>query len=146
MLLLTIIELLCPSYSRGQEKYGEKYAVTVTYKDTTNRLKSNSAERRFDKEKLYIFFEIYYSNDTVSIKTNLDDRFKTIYLTTNPVLDVADVVEFDNLEKIKWIEIKKNNGKTLKIQIKEKWMNKWAVNYYQNTLRACPLNFAPFYD
>jgi hypothetical protein len=143
---LTTIGIIFSSCSRGQEQYGEKYAVTVSYKDTTNRLKSNGAERKIEQNKLYLFFEVYYSNDTISIKTNLDEKSKTIYLTTNPVIDVADVVVFDNLETIKWIEIRKNKGTPLKFQVKEKWMNKWAVNYFKDTLRACPLNFAPFYD
>lgn len=143
---LTTIGIICSSCSRGQEQYGEKYAVSVSYRDTTNRLKSNGAERQIDQNKLYLFFEVYYSNDTVSIKTNLDEKPKTIYLTTNPVIDAADVVVFDNLKTIKWIEIRKNKGIPLKFQVKEKWMNKWAVNYYNDTLRACPLKFAPFYD
>lgn len=144
--LLTFLTIMaCSSFSGGQEKYREKYAIAVSYRDTTTRLKSNAAERQIEQNKLYLFFEAYYSNDTVSIKTNLNEKSKTIYLTTNPVIDAADVVVFDNLEAIKWIEIRKNMG-TPKIQGKEKWMNKWAVNYYKDTLRACLLNFAPFYD
>jgi hypothetical protein len=132
--------LLCYSLRAVQRKKGD-YVTITDYVDHTNH-----RDGRFvlNKDTLFIYFETAFNHDTLELTVGNDKRL--IYLTTNEVLGVSDVQKFGNIQSIENFKISLNGRKEHTIQIKDKSMNKWSVNFWNDTMKITVLKHVPFYD
>ncbi|MBL3655323.1 hypothetical protein [Fulvivirga sediminis] len=148
LILLSSIFIACSSNSKENES-GEKYSILVEFNDDRHyhnpEREKKRTERYLSKDSLYIFFETDYSYDTIDIKINSIQN-KTVYLTTDGAVGVADVAILGKIETIDKIEIRKNYGKPLIIDLKDKSMNLWTVNFYLDTLRANRRKYLSWYE
>ena len=133
---------------RQEAKLGEKYSTIVKYEDDNeyqnHELNQRRTERLLSKDTLYIFFETDFKSDTVDIKIN-DDKLQTLYLWTDNSVGVADMTHYD-IKSVEQIEIRKNKGKPLTINLTDKTMNIWTVNFYEDTLRAQRRLYLQWYE
>lgn len=147
--LIFVIELFISSCVGRQEgQFGEKYSTTVDYEDDLEyrnpELNQRRTERLLSKDTLYIFFETDFKSDTVDITIN-DDKLQTLYLWTDNSIGVADMAHYD-IQSVEKIEIRKNKGKPLTINLTDKTMNIWTVNFHQDTLRAQRRKYLQWYE
>jgi hypothetical protein len=117
------------------------YVTIIDYVDKTNRLKGRFST---SQDSLYIFFEEHFKQDKLELEVGKDRR--KIYLESNPIIGLADVQIFGNINDVKKFTISLNGRHIEKIEIKDPSMNKWAVNFYRDTIRITVLKYAPFYD
>src|SRR5262245_57084915 len=98
---------------RQENTNGEKYATAVYYNDDFQYHDIESRKRHTDRlinsDTLYIFFEYDFDSDTVNVKID-NEKMRTLYLTTDRSIDVADMIKHGNINSIDRIEIIKNNG------------------------------------
>lgn len=134
---------------RQETKMGEKYSTVVYYNDDFEYRNPERQQIRTDKylsrDTLYIFFETDFKSDTVDIKINKGST-RTLYLNTDHSIGVADMVHYGDIKSINEIEIIKNNGTPLTINLIDKTMNLWTVNFYGDTLRAQRTKYLPTYE
>lgn len=147
--LLLLTGLFITSCVSRQEKIdGEVYSTVVYYNDNFEYHSPEREQTRTDRllsdDTLYIFFETEFESDTVEIKIK-DRDTKTLYLTTS-YIGLADAAQYGGIESIDKIEIKKNNGRLLTINLNDKAMNLWAVNFYNDTLRAERRKYLSWYE
>ena len=143
---IILIGLLGQFCSNRQEIIpGENYCIVINYTDNTNRIPRVTFDERLDDNILYLYFEEGFDSDTITIKKNNDPKIRTLYLRADP-FGLSDYTEYGCIESINTIEIRKNNGDPMTIEIKEKWMNKWAINFRKDTLSAQVLRHAPYYE
>ena len=123
---------------REENKNGEKYTTAVYYNDD---FKYSDIERQqwhtnrlINADTLYIFFENNFASDTIEIK--IDGKTRTLYLTTDPSISFADMIKYGDINSIDRIEIVKNNGAPLILNITDKTMNLWSVTFWNDTLAA----------
>jgi len=148
--ILLLVGLCITSCAGRQEsKNGEKYSTVVYYNDDFEYRNSEQQQQRTDRylsrDTLYIFFESYFKSDTVDIKIN-KESIRTLYLKTDPIVGVADMVQYGDIKSIDEIVIIKNNGKPLTINLTDKTMNLWTVSFYGDTLQAQRRKYLPRYD
>jgi len=147
ILLFGLIITSC--VGRQESKKGEKYSTVVYYNDDFEYRNPERQQRRTDKylsrDTLYIFFETDFKLDTVDIKIN-KGSIRTLYLKTDHAVGVADMVQYGDIKSIDEIEIIKNNGRPLTINLTDKTMNLWTVNFYGDTLRAQRRKYLPTYE
>ncbi|MEQ9147322.1 MAG: hypothetical protein RLP13_03520, partial [Cytophagales bacterium] len=129
VLLASILIASCSSSQKTEN--GEKYSILVESIDDRHyhnpEREKKRTERYLSNDSVYIFFETDYSSDTIDIKIN-STHSKTLYLTTDESVGVADMANFGQIETIDKIEIRKNQGSPLIINLKDKSMNLWTVN------------------
>jgi hypothetical protein len=147
--IILLTGLLIISCAGGQgTKIGENYATAVYYNDNIEYSNPERAQKRTERllsrDTLYIYFESEFQSDTVDIKIN-NEQPRTLYLKTDNI-GLSDMVHYGDIKKIDKIEIRKNNGRPLTINLADKRMNIWAVNFYTDTLRARRKNYAPMYE
>ena len=145
-----LASIFIASCSNSQEnENGEKYSILVESNDDRHyhnpEREKKRTERYLSNDSLYIFFETDYSSDTIDIKIN-GTHSKTLYLTTDESVGVADMANFGKIEAIDKIEIRKNRGTPLVINLKDKSMNLWTVNFYLDTLRANRRKYLAWYE
>jgi hypothetical protein len=133
--------------NRADSVYKEKYKPLVFYADTITHRKS--AEERTSRylcdDSLYIFFENTFDLDTIDLRINGKDEGTRI-LTTDRRVGVADVTILGDIKSIGTIEITKNNGPPLTIELRDKKMYIWRVLFYKDTLEARWTKFLLEYD
>ncbi|MBX2967720.1 MAG: hypothetical protein KF845_16380 [Cyclobacteriaceae bacterium] len=140
--------LIISCTGRQEIKGGEKYSIAVFYNDNNEyhnpEKEQRRTERLLSRDTLYIFFETDFKSDTVDIKVN-NNKPQTLYLLTDNSIGVADMAHYD-INSVDKIEIRKNNGKPLTINLTDKTMNLWTVNFYNDTLRAQRRKYLPWYE
>jgi hypothetical protein len=124
---------------RQENKNREKYITAVYYNDDFEYHDIESQQRLTDRlihaDTLYIFFENNFASDTVDIKID-GEKPRTLYLTTDQSIAVADMIKYGDINSIDRIEIVKNNGAPLIFEITDKSMNLWSVTFWNDTLAA----------
>ena len=148
--MILLIGLFITSCADRQEsKNGEKYSTVVYYSDDFEYHNPERQQRRTDRylsrDTLYIFFETDFESDTVDIKINKGSA-RTLYLNTDDAIGVADMVHYGDIKSIHEIQIIKNNGRPLTINLTDRTMNLWVVNFYRDTLRAQRRKYLPTYE
>jgi hypothetical protein len=149
-LIITIVGLIFISCTDRKEiRSGEKYSTDVNYHDDNeypnperNQIRT---ERLLSRDTLYIFFEGDFKSDTVDVRVN-DGYSKILFLTTDKSLGLAGLAHYGDIKSIEKIEIKKNSGIPLTIQLTDKSMNIWTVNFYNDTLWAQRRRYLPWYE
>jgi hypothetical protein len=134
LLISVFLEMSC-------SKDRNDYVTIVDYVDNTNRRKGPFTA---SQDSLYIFLEENFNKDTLELEVGEDRR--RIYLESNPIIGLADVQIFGNIDHVKEFKISLNDRHVHKVEIKNPSMNKWAVNFHLDTLRITVLKYAPFYD
>lgn len=140
LVISTIVLLGCNSKS---ENY--PYTVDISYSDNTGRIKCRGSEKSLDPEKLYLFFETEYHSDTISIWVNKKKKDE-IYISTNNKIGLAELIELDDINSISDFEVSKNNGPKASVDLENKTLNKWAINFFDDTLRVTTLKYGPCYE
>jgi hypothetical protein len=125
----------------GCSRPKDSYVTLIDYEDRTNRLEGH---RLLSKDSLFIFFEEHFNGDTVDIAFGQDKR--RIRLKTDPSTGVSKLETFGNIKDNDKFTISLNGRQEQIILIKNTSMNKWAVNFWNDTLKITVLKFAPFYD
>jgi hypothetical protein len=124
---------------RQENKNREKYTTAVYYNDDFEYQDIESQQRRTDRlihpDTLYIFFENTFASDTVDIKID-GEKTRTLYVTTDPSIALADMIKYGDINSIDRIEIVKNSGSPLIFEITDKTMNLWSVTFWNDTLAA----------
>jgi hypothetical protein len=147
LILLTVL-FITACVSIHETKNGEVYSTVVHYNDDFEyhnpEREQKRTERLLSRDTLYIFFETDFKSDTVIVRIN-DERNRTFYLTTD-YIGVADMAPYGQINSIDKIEIRKNNGDPLIINLTDKKMNLWAVNFYRDTLRAQRRKYLSYYE
>ncbi len=148
-LILSIGLFISSCVGRQEIKIGETYSTVVYYNDSAEYHNPEREKRRTDRylsaDTLYIFFERGFDLDTIDIKIN-DQKIKTLYLDTDESLGLANGGSFFDIKSIDKIEISKNGGRPLKINLYDKTMNLWTVNFREDTLRAQRRKYLPWYE
>jgi hypothetical protein len=145
-LMIIQFGLLGQFCSKRQEiTNGERYCIVGNYADSTNRIPRASFDERIDGNILYLFFEEGFDSDTITIRKNNEREIRTLHLRSD-AFGLSDYTEYGCMQSIKAIEIRKNNGDPMTIEIREGWMNKWAINFRSDTLIAQVLKHAPYYE
>jgi hypothetical protein len=139
VLFLGLLLAMFQQMSCSKDK--NEYVTIVDYVDNTNRRRGPFTA---SQDSLYIFFEENFKQDTLELEVEKDSRI--IYLDTSPIIGLADVQIFGNIQNIKEFQISLNGKPSSKIEIKDPSMNKWAVNFYGDTVWVTVLRYAPFYD
>lgn len=149
--LIILMALLITSCVGKQEAKtdGERYSTVVYYEDDYEYRDPEKAQSRTDRllsrDTLYIYFESDFNSDTVDVKINNQNN-RTLYLSTDNSVGLADMQYFGTIKSIDKIEITKNNGKPLTINLTDKTMNIWTVQFYSDTLRAQRRKYLQWYE
>src|SRR5687768_11515768 len=134
---------------RQETKNGEKYSTVVHYSDDFEyhnpEREQRRTERLLSRDTLYVFFETEFKSDTVDIAINNGEP-RILYLKTDNSIGVAGMAHYGDIKSIDKIEIRKNNGTPLTINLTDKKMNLWTVNFYGDTLRAQRRKYLPWYE
>ena len=138
-----IIMALLFSQLTSCSKAKDKYVFITSYIDNTNRVSRDHFNAKINNDSLYLFFEEGFNSDTLSIEVGKD--FRTSYPATSANGD-AEVQVFGKMKDISEFKISINGNKKHRIEIRDQWMNKWAVSIRRDTIWITVLNNAPFYD
>jgi hypothetical protein len=122
----------------------KKYQTFVDYNYDKSQI--NRPSNRLSENTLYLFFEQNFENDTIDIYLNANKTSIRKIITTEDMLSLADVFEFNDIESLHSIKIRMNSGPALLINTKTKEKNIWWVGFWSDTLRAQPYRNAPIYD
>ena len=127
----------------------EKYVTVVNDKDNFAYNNPEREKRRTEEllsnDTFYIFFETEFKLDTIEIKID-NEKTKTLYLKTDPSLGLAAMYHCGDIASIDKIEIMKNNGSPLIINLTDKKMNIWTVNFFSDTLIAERRKYLQWYE
>lgn len=130
------------------DNIGEQYVTVVKYTDDINYRRAEHQQERTDRhlshDTLYVFFENGFKSDTIDIKINRT-KVKTLFLTTDESLGLANMAHFGNINSIDRIDIIKNRGPALTINLNDKQMYIWTVNFYDSTLEANARKYLQYY-
>lgn len=148
-LILPIGLFISSCVGRQETEIGEKYSTVVSYNDDFEYHNQEREQRRTDRllssDTLYIFFENGFNLDTVDIKIN-NSKTRTLQLKTDQSLGLANGFLYGDIQSIDKIEIIKNKGSSLVINLADKTMNLWTVNFHKDTLRAQRRKYLPWYE
>jgi hypothetical protein len=137
--------LSCNSKNENYTSDIRPYTVDISYSDNTARIKCRGSEKSLEPEKLYLFFETGYDSDTVSIWINKKKK-DDIYISTNTRIGVAELIELDDINSINDFEISRNHGPKASVDLENKTLNKWAINFFRDTLKVTTLKYGPCYE
>ena len=147
ILLIFLITCTATSCSNQSDKITFEYKVWTTYEPTDNISERRKSETvNYDKNKLYIFFERGFSNDTIQLFENSESKYTMLILTTDASMDSAGEYILDDISKIESISISKNFGPKLRIKPEDKNLNIWTINYKSDSLIATGLRYPPIYE
>ncbi len=123
---------------------GSGYMTKVDYEN--NSIGRKRTSKYISNKGLYLFFEQGFLKDTIDISINNEPYSSRLYMTTEEYLSLATMVEFQNIDQIETVEIRKNKGRVLQIILDDKRMNIWGINYWSDTLRAYWYKYPPVYE
>lgn len=146
--VIFIVFLVLSSCRNGIDikKHSSNYDILISY----NFYKIDSANRRdyLDNKylrdgNLYLVFESNFHQDTIDIEVNGKQKLTEI-ISTDPSTGVARQIKFENINKIKNIGIRINNGKEALLEIDT--MNFFMIEFSDKLLKINVPKSVPFYD
>lgn len=145
LIILSFLISSCKSDIETQKKQ-QSYDIEILYKlKEKTRIRPN--ERLNDQYlydgKLYLHFESYFKNDTVTVKVN-GKFYKKMILNTNPALGYSGLMKFERIEEIKNVSLFINNGNEAFFEINK--INHIAIDYGDSILTIRYLENVPYYD
>ena len=119
------------------------YDIEINYSDYSNRVKQEYFNDILSEDSLYVFIEVGFKNDRVSIFVNGMKKVEET-LSTEDQSGYAEYYQFGHIEDIEHVAFRLNDGNLAIMEIKDK--NLINVNLKKNRLIVSVLNNAPFYD
>ncbi|UZR99493.1 hypothetical protein [Chondrinema litorale] len=120
-----------------------KYDVEINYSDYSNRSKSEHINSLFAKDSLYLFVEVGFKNDLLSVYINGDQVIKDT-ISTEDQSGYAAHYTLGKLPNVKQLGVRINNGKLALMEISN--MNLINLNFRDEKLILSVLDNVPFYD
>ncbi|QHT68472.1 hypothetical protein GXP67_18400 [Rhodocytophaga rosea] len=144
-LIFLIYLIACSENYEGNKSTLTTEGSNKTSVDYTplKRRRIEGVEKYIHPDSIYIYFEQGFTADLIELEVN-DFKAKQIISTTESI-DFAARFVFPNMRKEK-LYIKKNHTDLLIIDLKKAITNKWAINFYQDTMYAKSLPYAPTYE
>lgn len=139
ILFILILSLFFQLTNCTQEK--KEYATIVDYIGKTDR---RDGPFVFSNDTLWIFFEENFNQDTVDL--TFGQNKDKLVLTTNLNVGLSMIQKFASFGRINEFKISLNGRQEQLVKIKNRRMNKWAINFMNDTLYISVLNKNPFYD
>lgn len=124
-----------------KEKYN--FSIVYDYVDPTNR--EDKYRSKFSNDKLYVFIESEFINDTIKLIVNNKRIFEKI-AKTEPSSGLAEVIEIDNINKIQMLNFSINRSPNICFEIIDKNMNFIGVSKKSNNVKFVFYKKAPIYE
>ncbi|HLN73814.1 MAG: hypothetical protein ACM3O8_14955 [Methylococcaceae bacterium] len=128
------------------KKYSGNYDILISYNfyktDSTNR--RDYLDNKYLRDgNLYLVFESNFHQDTIFVKVNGKQKVAEI-ISTDPSTGVARQIKFENINNIKNVGIRINNGKEALLEIDT--MNFFLIEFSDKLLKINVPKSVPFYD
>lgn len=139
--------LSCSSNNTTDTYDGEIYTIEIRYEDSFNRKFRESWDQMASEDSLYLFFEQGFKDDVITIYVNGEKSYES-NVTTDIQDGSAGQFITANLQKIKHLSLRLNNGPLVFFEQTEKKDGLLNLNYDRknNHLLLSVIDHVPFYD
>lgn len=143
-----IVFVILSSCRNGTDikKHSSNYDILISY--NFYKIDSTYSRDHLDKRylrdgNLYLIFENGFNQDTLDIDVDGKQKVKEI-ISTDPSTGAAKQIKFENIERIKNIGIRINNGKEALLEVDT--MNFFLIEFSEKLLKISVPKSVPFYD
>ena len=131
-----------------QDTYtGDTYTIEVRYTDSFNWKYRESWDQMVSKDSLYLFFEKGFKDDVITVYVNGEKSYES-NITTDSQDGSAGQFITGNLQKIKHLSLRLNNGPLVFFEQTQKKKELLNLNYNRKNdhLLLSVIDHVPFYD
>lgn len=146
IIVFTLLLISSCDEDKKASKKQQSYDIEILYRQTAKtmiRPNKHFNDKYLNDGKLYLHFESFFKNDTMTVNVNGKFHAKLI-LNTDSGLGYADFLEFERIEEVNSISLSLNNGNEAFFEIGK--INHIAINYWDSTLTIRYLENVPYYE
>lgn len=141
--VLTSILLFGCKNADTQQRNPYNFSLIYDYTHPVER--EDKYRSKFSENKLYLFIESDFNNDTISLKIDKRDEIINI-VKTEPSSGLAKVIEIDNIESISRVYFSINNSPIISFEIFDKKNNLIGVKKDKEEVDLVFYKRVPIFD